>query len=249
MTVKEVSFAKLNTKDKVLMKALPEAWDQCYKADNLSVQKVQGAIMGLDNIPAVAQIHEQKLFKLGPPGSHIMDDIHSHWESYLHKFGALANAPYSQFCPKEGWDADYTWESLEEHEPMLANSYGKKAAKPSLMVMVAPATTEVGDNYFLTKLHKAACIKRKSVFFGPKVSGKRSHVQVVICPYCRVLSQNAPSGYSHIWRHLGLTFACKACMKFCKETPKKLQEHLGKCREALAAKAAADFTNSKEEKA
>ena len=34
--VKEVSFAKLNTKDRVLMKALSEAWDQCYEADNLS---------------------------------------------------------------------------------------------------------------------------------------------------------------------------------------------------------------------
>ena len=33
-------------------------------------------------------------------------------------------------------------------------------------------------------------------------------------------------------------------MKFCNEAPKKLQEHLGKCKEALAAKAAADFAAS-----
>ena len=39
VTVKEVSFTKLNTKDKVLMKALSEARDQCYESDNLSVQK------------------------------------------------------------------------------------------------------------------------------------------------------------------------------------------------------------------
>ena len=36
--VKEVT--KLNTKDKVLMKALTEARDQCYEVDNLSTQKV-----------------------------------------------------------------------------------------------------------------------------------------------------------------------------------------------------------------
>ena len=255
VAMKEISFAKLNnTKDRVLMKALSEARDQCYEADNLSVQEVRGAIMGLDNIPTVVQIQKRELFKLGSPGNRIVDNIHSHWESYLHKYGVLANAPYSQFRPKEGWDAVYTWESLEKHKPTLANSYGKKAAKPSLMVVVAPTTTEIGDDYFLNKLHKAACIKRKSVYFGQKVSGKRSRVQVVICPYCRVLSQNAPASCSHIRRHLGLAFACGACRKFHHEAPKKLQEHLGKCKEVLAAKVAADFAasqdgNSKEEKA
>ena len=143
-----------------------------------------------------------------------MDDIHKHWKSYLHEYKVLANAPYSQFHPREGWDAVYMWESLEEHQPMLTNTYDKKAAKPSLMVVVAPTTTEIGDNYFLNKLHKAACNKRKSVYYGAKVSGKRSRMQVVICPYCRVLSQNAPSSCFHIWRHLGLAFACRACRKF-----------------------------------
>ena len=170
--------------------------------------------MGLNRIPTVTQIHKQELFKLGSPGNHVVDDIHSHWESYLHKYGALADAPYSQFHPKEEWDAVYTWESLEKHEPMLTNTYSKKVAKPSLMVVVAPTITEIGDDYFLNKLHKAACIKRKSVYFGSKVSGKRSHMQVVICPYCGVLSQNAPSSCSHIQRHLGLAFACGACRKF-----------------------------------
>ena len=182
-----------------------------------------------------------------------MDDIHSHWKSYLHEYGILANAPYSQFHPREGWNTVYTWESLEEHEPTLTNTYSKKAIKPSLMVVVAPTTTEIGDDYFLNKLHEPACIKRKSVYYGAKVSGKRSHMQVVICPYCGVLSQNAPSGCSHIGRHLELTFACGGCRKFCTEAPKKLQEHLGKCKEALAAKAAAELVasqnkTSKEEK-
>ena len=210
--VKEV--AKLNTKNRVQMKALLEAQDQCYEADKLSAQKVRGTIIGLDRIPTAAQIHKWDLFKLGSPGNCIVDDIHTHLKSYLHEYGVLANAPYSQFHPREGWDAVYTWESLEEHEPALANTYGKKVAKPPLMVVVTPTTTEIGDNYFLNKLHKAACIKRKSVYYRAKVSRKRSRMQVVISPYCRVLSQNAPSGCSHIWRHLGLAFACGACRKF-----------------------------------
>ena len=197
--------------------------------------------MGLDRNPTVTQIHKRDLFKLGSPGNHVVDDIHSHWESYLHEYGVLASAPYSQFHPRKGWDAVYTWEYLEKHKPTLTNTYGKKAAKTSLMVVVAPTTTEIGDDYFLNKLHKAVCIKRKSVYFGKKVAGKRSCMQVVICPYCRVLSQNAPSSCSHIGRHLGLTFACEACRKFGTEAPKKFQEHLGKCMEALAAKVAADF--------
>ena len=211
-TIKEVT--KLNTKNRVQMKALLEARDICYEADKLPAQKVRGTIIGLNRIPTVAQIHKQDLFKLGSPGNHIVNDIHSHWKSYLHKYRVLTNAPYFQFHPREGWDTVYTWESLKEYEPTLTNTCGKKVAKPSLMVVVAPTTTEIGDYYFLNKLHKPACIKRKSVYYGAKVSGKRSHMQVVICPYCRVLSQNAPSGCSHIWRHLGLMFACGGCRKF-----------------------------------
>ena len=176
-----------------------------------------------------------------------MDDIHLHWESYFQKYRVLADAPYSKFQATEGWDTVYTWDSLEKHEPALAHTYGKKATKPSLMVVVAPTTTEIGDDYFLNKLHEPACIKRRSVYYSAKVAGKRSHVQVVICPYCGVLSQNAPSGCSHIWRHLGLAFACGDCRQFRTEAPKKLQEHLGKCKEALATKAVAELAASQNE--
>ena len=54
--VKEV--AKLNTKNRVQMKALSEAHDQCYVADKLCTQEVRGAILGLDQIPSVVQIHK-----------------------------------------------------------------------------------------------------------------------------------------------------------------------------------------------
>ena len=206
--VKEV--AKLNTKNRVQMKAFSEAHDQCYVADKLCAQEVCGAILGLDRIPSVVQIHKRDLFKLGPPGNHIVDDIHSHWESYFQKYRVLANAPYSKFQATEGWDTVYTWDSLEKHEPALTHTYGKKVTKPSFMVVVAPTTTEIGDDYFLNKLHEPACIKRRSVYYGAKVAGKRSRVQVVICPYCGVLSQNAPSGCSHIWR---LTLGTHFCLR------------------------------------
>ena len=205
--------------------------------------------MNILSTPTAAQIYGQKLFKLGPPGNRVMDDIHSHWVSYLYDFRALADAPYSQFHPKEGRDVVHTWESLEKHEPTFANSFRKKASKPSLIVVVTPTTTKIGNDYFLSKLHKAVCIKQKSVYFGPKVSGKRSRVQVVICPYCGVLSQNTPSGWSHIWKHLGLIFVCGACMEFHHETPKKLQDHLGKCKEAAADLAASQDGSNKKEKA
>ena len=203
--------------------------------------------MGLSTVPTEAQIHKWDFFKLGPPGNLVVNDIHSHWESYFHNYRVLANAPYSEFCAKEGWDTVYTWDSLEKHEPALANTYGKKVTKPSLMVVVAPTTTEIGDDFFLNKLHQPACIKRKSVYYGSKVAGKRNRVQVVICPYCGVLSQNAPSGCSYIWRHLGLTFACGGCRKFRTKAPKRLQEHLRKCKEALAAKAAVELAVSQNE--
>ena len=229
------------------MKALSEAHNQCYVADKLCTQEVHGAIMGLGKVPSEVQIHKQDLFKLGPPRNRVVDDIHSHWESYFHKYGVLADAPYSKFHTKEGWDTVYTWDSLEEHKPVLTNTYGKKATKPSLMVVVTPTTREIGDDYFLNKLHEPASIKRKSVYYGTKVAGKRNCVQVVICPYCGVLSQNTPSGCSHIQRHLGLTFACGGCRKFCTEVPKKLQEHLGKCKEALAAKVVVELAASQNE--
>ena len=58
LTVKEVSFSKFNTKDKDLMKALTEAHDACYIVDKLTVQEVQGAIMGIAVAPTTEQIHD-----------------------------------------------------------------------------------------------------------------------------------------------------------------------------------------------
>ena len=111
--MKEV--AKLNTKNRVQMRALLEAHDQCYAADKLCAQENCGAILGFNWIPSVDQIHKRDLFKLGPPGNRVVDDIHSHWESYFHKYGVLANALYSDFQTMEGWDAVYTWDSLRRH--------------------------------------------------------------------------------------------------------------------------------------
>ena len=184
------------------------------------------------------------MIQLSPPGNCVINDIHSHWLTYLYEFGTLVDAPYSEFQHAEGWDAVYTWDSLKKYQSKFADSSGKKVTNPSLIVVVSPTTSEVGDDYFLNKLHKSACIKQKSVYFGPKVSGQMSYIQVVICPYYGVLSQNAPSSCSHIQKHLGVTFVCGACMKFTNETPKKLQEHLGTCKEALVAKAEADLAAS-----
>ena len=88
LTVKEVLFSKFNTKDRALMKALMEACDLCYIADNLTVQNVWGAIMGIDVAPTPEQVCCWQLFQVGPPGNHVVDDIHTHWLSYLYDFGA-----------------------------------------------------------------------------------------------------------------------------------------------------------------
>ena len=229
------------------MNALSEVHDQYYAADKLCAQQVRGAIMGLSTVTTEAQIHKWDFFKLGPPGNRVVNDIHSHWESYFHDYGVLADVPYSEFHTKESWDTVYTWDSLEEHKPVLTNTYGKKATKPSLMVVVTPTTMEIGDDCFLNKLHEPTCIKRKSVYYSSKVAGKRNCVQVVICPYCGVLSQKAPSGCSYIRRHLGLAFACGGCRKFHMEAPKRSQEYLGKCKEALATKAAVELAVSQNE--
>ena len=109
-TVKEVT--KLNTKNKVQMKALSGAGVQYYAAEKLSAQKILGAIMSLNRIPSVAQIHKWDFFKLGPPGNCVVDDIHSHRKSYFHEYGVLADAPYSKkFHAREDWNTVYTWKT------------------------------------------------------------------------------------------------------------------------------------------
>ena len=90
-------------------------------------------------------------------------------------------------------------------------------------------------------------LPRKDLKYSEEQCTLLDPVQVVICPYCGVLSQNTPSGCFHIWRHLGLAFACGGCRQFHTEAPKKLQEHLGKCKEALAAKAVAKLVASQNE--
>ena len=102
MNVKEVSIAKFDSKDRVLVATLTQACEKCYVEDNLTVQKVRGSIMDLATMPTMEQIQSWKPFQVGPAGKCVVDDIHGHWVSYLGQFGALAKAPYSQFQPTEG---------------------------------------------------------------------------------------------------------------------------------------------------
>ena len=64
--VKEV--AKLNTKNRVQMKSLSEALDQCYVADKLCAQEVYGAIMGLSKIPFRFKSINRTSSNWGPQG-------------------------------------------------------------------------------------------------------------------------------------------------------------------------------------
>ena len=64
--MKEV--AKLNTKNKVQMKALSEAHNQCYAADKPCMQEVRGANMGLSKIPSEAQMHKRASSNWGLQG-------------------------------------------------------------------------------------------------------------------------------------------------------------------------------------
>ena len=100
----------------------------------------------------------------------------------------------------------YTWESLEKHELALANSFGKKENKPSLIVVVTPTTTKIGDDYFLSKLHKAVCIKWKSVYFVPTCLGKGvvsgwsfAHLWSVISECSFWLLPHPETSWTHIY--------------------------------------------------
>ena len=248
LTLKEVSFARLNTKDKVLLKALSEALDLCYQQDNLSMQYVRGAIMNILSTPTAAQIHGRKLFKLSPPGNQVMDDIHSHWESYLYDFRALANAPYSQFCPKEGWDAVYTWETLEKHKPTFFNSFGKKATKAFINSGGHP--NHHRDKWWLfpqqtpqSCLHQAEV----SLFWSPRCLGKgvasKWWFALTVECYLKMLPVAAPTSGGT----LGSYLCVELVWSFIMRLPRSSKDHLGKCKEALTAKAAADLAASQDE--
>ena len=211
---------------------LPKRYDT-LSGDNEWVQKVRCCLLGLETgtTPSKEDINSSKQFtpraaawETEPP-----EVIVEHWLPVLWEEGVLAECLPDQFTLKPGWVLLYTPESLTKHLPAALSAFSGSDA-PSLMAVVPPDHPGSSDKEFLlTSFHRHGCLARQSL----TIEGKRR--QLVFCPYCGIINENANTGLSHVCKHLDLLFMFGGCHTKSFSHGQALQRHMRyQCLSAMA---------------
>ena len=62
---------------------------------------------------------------------------------------------------------------------------------------------------------------------------KKQRHQIAFCPYCGVMNENSVTAYSHMRKHLGITFLCGGCYGKLYKVPQHLSQHMKSCHPCL----------------
>ena len=137
--------------------------------------------------------------------------------------------PPDQFTSKPGWVPLYKPDSLTKYLPMALSAFSG-ADPPSLLVVVPPQHPGGTDrDFLLMNFHQHGCLVRQSLSVG----GKQR--QLVFCPCCRIINENADTAFSHVRKHLDLLFVCGACHAKSYVNGHALQRHMTyQCISAMA---------------
>ena len=71
------------------------------------------------------------------------------------------------------------------------------------------------------KVHEKDCLSRVTLYYGENL-----RKQIAFCPYCGVMNKNTTIAYSHMRKHLGITFLCGGCYTKLYKAPQHTYEDL-----------------------
>ena len=94
-----------------------------------------------------------------------------------------------------------------------------------LIAVVPPDMLFQSDHeYMIHQLHKEECLSWVTLYYG-----KNLRKQIAFCPYCGVMNKNTTTTYSHVRKHLGITFLCGGCYTKLYKAPQHLSQHMKGC--------------------
>ena len=119
----------------------------------------------------------------------------------------------------------YTRAGVTKQISGLSTLLSSQGDSPLIAVVPSDLPFQYEREYVIHQLHKSECLSRMSVYFG-----KNQWKQIAFCPYCGVMNENSAMAYSHVRKHLGITFLCGGCYGKLYKVPQHLFTHIKSCR-------------------
>ena len=212
--------------------ALRKAWFELYKKDLLEVQEVRAQILGLDEGEKATQedFDSSPNFRLRwavdetfPPTV-----IGEHWIDHLDNEGCIAKCKPHDFKFEEDWLPLYTRAGVTKQVSGLGSLLNTQGDSPLIAIIPPDMSFQYEREYVIHQLHEAECLAWVSIYYG-----ENQQKQIAFCPYCGIMNGNSATAYSHVRKHLGITFLCGGCYGKLYKAPQHLSHHMRSCRPCL----------------
>ena len=133
-----------------------------------------------------------------------------------------------------------TWleEAHKRMEEFIRFRLGELLSQQEMKSLIGELSSWITDmlfqserEYVIRQLHEANCLSRVTIYYG-----ENQQKQLAFCPYCGVMNENATTTYSHVRKHLGITFLCGGCYNKIYRAPQHLVQHRRSCHPCLMSK-------------
>ena len=212
--------------------ALRKARFELYEKDLPEVQEVRAQILGLDEGENVTQevLDSFPAFHLRRAANetHPPTVIGAHWIDHLNNEGRIAKCKPHDFKFEDEWLPLYTRAGVTRQVSGLSSLLNTQGDSPLIAVIPPDMLFQSEREYVIHQLHEADCLSWVTVYYG-----KNQRKQIAFCPYCGVMNENSVTAYSHMRKHLGITFLCGGCYGKLYKAPQHLSQHMKSCHPCL----------------
>ena len=207
---------------------LQKAQFELYEKDHLEVQEVRARILSLDEGEKATQedLDSSADFCL----RWVVDEtrppmiIGMHWIDHLNNEGRIAKCKPNDFKFEDEWLPLYTRAGVTKQVSGLSSLLNTQGDSPLIAVIPPDMLFQYEQEYVIHQLHEAECLAQVSIYYG-----ENQQKQIVFCPYCGVMNENSATAYSHVRKHLGITFLCGGCYGKLYKVPQHLSHHMKSC--------------------
>ena len=215
--------------------ALKTAQFEQYDKDFPEVKEVCARILGLDEGEEATQedFDSSPDFQLRWAANETRQPkvIGEHWIDYLKSKGHLAECKPNDFKFDDEWLPLYTRASVTKQISGLSLLLNSQGDSPLIAVVPPDMSFQYEREYVIHRLHKAECLAWVSIYFD-----KNQWKRIAFCPYCGVMNENSATAYSHVRKHLGITFLCGGCYSKLYKVPQHLCNHMKSCHPCIMSR-------------
>ena len=208
--------------------ALQKAQFELFQKDLPVVQEVRAQILELKEGEEITQqvLDSSPAFHLRRAAneSRAPSIIGDHWIDHLDAGGHIAKCKPHNFKFNDEWLPLYTRAGITRHMSGLSSLLKTQGDSPLIAVMLPDMLFRLDREYVIHKLHEEDCLSCVTIYYGENL-----RKQIAFCPYCGVMNENTATAYSHVRKHLGITFLCGGCYTKLYRAPQHLSQHMKTC--------------------